>query len=164
MRYPISNSDLLRQIVSSLHGDGANWSDYPCVEWPRGRNDDGYGVLRIYGAMRPAHRTAYELSHQISVPATHMVCHHCDNPPCIRPSHLFLGTNLDNFRDSIRKGRDAYTARCRRMHTQLPIHQVPQVAVLHNLGFEADFIAKVFGVSLGVIIVELRRIRLSENT
>ena len=68
----------------------------------------GYGGLKLFynGKYRKvrAHRIAYQLQYG-AIPAGLLVCHTCDNPPCVRPEHLFLGTNADNTHDSIRKGR-----------------------------------------------------------
>lgn len=54
----------------------------------------------------PAHRFAYELAYGVS-PAELFVCHRCDVPLCVRPDHLFLGTNADNIADMIAKGRNS---------------------------------------------------------
>lgn len=54
-----------------------------------------------------AHRLAYQLQHGVAV-VTKLVLHTCDNPRCVRPSHLFLGTQLDNRRDCKKKGRTAH--------------------------------------------------------
>jgi hypothetical protein len=62
--------------------------------------DWGYG--RFNGQL--AHRTMWRLVIG-PIPDALCVLHRCDNPPCVNPSHLFLGTNLDNRRDSIQKGR-----------------------------------------------------------
>lgn len=75
-----------------------------CWEWSGRRNDDGYGKFRIRGREVLAHRHAYQLEHG-PIPAGVLVCHECDNPPCVRPSHLFPSTPLGNMRDKIKKGR-----------------------------------------------------------
>lgn len=73
------------------------------------------GTLSAYGYGRiddqAAHRLAYSLSH--GDPGELHVCHHCDNPPCVNPEHLFLGTNNDNRQDSVRKNRHAKGDRAR---------------------------------------------------
>lgn len=71
-----------------------------CWEWMGVRNDAGYGQYRNEGAHRRAFQKFYR-----KYPGRLLVCHHCDNPPCVRPHHLFLGTIADNNRDRDTKGR-----------------------------------------------------------
>lgn len=77
-----------------------------CWEWTGARNPiSGYGSFGIdRETMRAAHRVSWEL-HFGPIPADLFVCHHCDNPPCVRPDYLFLGTPMANVRDMDRKGR-----------------------------------------------------------
>jgi hypothetical protein len=75
-----------------------------CWTWTGGRNSFGYGLTKHDGHGIGAHRLAWILTNG-SIPANLVVCHHCDNPPCVRPEHLFLGTQQDNIRDASRKGR-----------------------------------------------------------
>lgn len=75
-----------------------------CWVWVRARNRSGYGRTGAHGAPRLAHRVSYEMAHG-AIPDGLMVCHKCDNPPCVRPDHLFLGTAKDNVRDAQEKGR-----------------------------------------------------------
>jgi len=74
-----------------------------CWVWTACANR-GYGAFNIKGKMRGAHRVSYEIEYG-PIPSGMLVCHTCDNKLCVRPSHLFLGTQTDNKYDSMSKDR-----------------------------------------------------------
>lgn len=76
-----------------------------CWEWLGFRNRDGYGYIVVGRATKRAHRVSWELAHGKAVPDGLVVCHACDNPSCVRPGHLFIGTQRDNRYDAMRKNR-----------------------------------------------------------
>ena len=78
-----------------------------CWIWTAGSIRGGYGAFFSKGKNILAHRYAYELYRE-KIPSGMFVCHKCDNPPCVNPEHLFLGTNLDNFQDMVKKGRASF--------------------------------------------------------
>jgi len=77
-----------------------------CWEWMAAKYAKGYGQIRIDGKTQRAHRVAWELTHG-KIPDDMLVMHTCDNPSCINPRHLRLGTPQDNSTDMVTKGRSA---------------------------------------------------------
>lgn len=82
-----------------------------CWLWTGATNELGYGLIRYQGRAQKAHRVGWQLAYG-EIPSienhygTMFVCHKCDNPSCVRPSHLFLGTPRDNVLDMRGKGRE----------------------------------------------------------
>lgn len=77
-----------------------------CWLWTGGLQGGGYGCAWDGRRKWPAHRLAYEIAHG-PIPHGLVVCHRCDVRTCINPNHLFLGTQRDNIRDAVAKGRIA---------------------------------------------------------
>jgi hypothetical protein len=76
-----------------------------CWEWQGLKYPTGYGRVRFNGKMRYAHRVMYQIKSGEEIPAGMEVMHTCDNPGCVSPEHLVLGTHADNMRDRDKKGR-----------------------------------------------------------
>lgn len=76
-----------------------------CWLWHGAKDTKGYGQLRIDGKTRVATHIALELAGKPRQPDKPCALHHCDNPPCVNPAHLFWGTMRDNTRDMMMKGR-----------------------------------------------------------
>lgn len=83
-----------------------NQSD-ECWTWTASKDDKGYGKIGLPGrkGWGFAHRVSYSLEHGVELTPDQKVLHRCDNPPCVRPDHLFLGTAADNAADMVAKGR-----------------------------------------------------------
>lgn len=75
-----------------------------CWEWQAGKKSNGYGQFTLNGKEERAHRAAYQLFVG-PIPDGQQVLHKCDNPVCVNPDHLFLGTVQDNMRDKVVKRR-----------------------------------------------------------
>jgi hypothetical protein len=78
-----------------------------CWPWRGYRDGQGYGALWDRGRMARTHRVSYQVN-KGPIPDGMCVCHSCDNPSCVNPNHLWLGTQLDNQRDMHAKGRGRY--------------------------------------------------------
>ncbi len=79
-----------------------------CTLWMGRKNEDGYGIVYVEGRPKLAHRICFSIKKH-AIPDGLCVCHSCDNPPCVNPAHLWIGTRGDNNRDRTAKGRTART-------------------------------------------------------
>lgn len=121
-----------------------------CWEWQRNLTPKGYGEIHRDGRTRRAHRVAYEL-YVGPIPAGACVCHRCDNPSCIYPGHLFLGTHADNSADRVAKGRSCAPKRPatgeRNGQAKLTADHVRRIRELHARGEPAVAIAVSYGIT-----------------
>lgn len=122
--------------------------DDECWGWS-GFKHGGYGRLRADTNAVGAHRVSYEI-HFGPIPDSMFVCHHCDNPECSNPRHLFLGTSGDNNRDCTKKGRRARGERGG--SAKLTAASVRRIRQQWSAGgVRLKDLAERFGVSVGAI-------------
>lgn len=76
-----------------------------CWKWAGSKLRRGYGMFSLRGKMVYAHRLVYQIVKGVQLTPDQLCCHRCDNPNCVNPAHIFLGTHLDNARDRCAKGR-----------------------------------------------------------
>lgn len=77
-----------------------------CWEWTAAKSAFGHGRFRLNGHLLSPHRIAWVLLCG-KIPPGMLILHKCDNPSCVRPKHLYLGTHSDNLRDALKRGRKA---------------------------------------------------------
>lgn len=96
--------DVIKRFTDKL-----SISENGCIEWNGEKDKDGYGRIRIGGRdgkKEYTHRWALEFAlGGVKLPANLKSCHQCDNPSCVNPLHLFVGTQKDNMQDASNKGR-----------------------------------------------------------
>ena len=124
--------------------------DTGCWEWTGSKLPKGYGLLGMKdpdGKWRPkgAHRISYIL-YKGPIPEGMEVCHECDNPSCVNPNHLWLGTGKQNAEDMVEKGRS--TKGERNPSSKLTVEQVEAIKIDTRVH---DQIAPDYGVSRSLI-------------
>jgi hypothetical protein len=121
-----------------------------CVEWDGYRMNMGYGELGFKGRKILAHRLSWVLHN--GKPADGMeVCHKCDNPACVNPEHLFLGTHADNMRDCHAKGRNGFCHGSKSGMAKTNEAAVLQILRLRSEGAETKELGRMFGLSIGAL-------------
>lgn len=128
-----------------------------CWEWMAYKDKDGYGKIGYQnGGMLSAHRFSWIL-HFGSILDELFVLHHCDNPSCVRPDHLFLGTNQDNMNDMVKKGRSPKMRGERNGAAKLTDKIVKLVRRMHfEEGVPQKHLAKRFNVSTAAMSLAIR--------
>ena len=128
-----------------------------CWVWTKSLNTSGYGQFKVQAGKSPqkASRVAWWLTYG-SHPGDLLVCHHCDNPPCCNPIHLFLGDARANARDMVRKGRGKTHANSdgfmRDMARRLTDEQIGEARVAVAGGESRRSVARRFGCDPATII------------
>lgn len=118
-----------------------------CWNWIGACDKDGYGLIGVNKKLISAHRFSWEI-HFDKIPKNLCVLHHCDNPSCVNPHHLFLGTQQDNVDDKVKKNRQARGED--NGASKLTWNKITQIRQLKGK-FSQREIAKIFNVSHATI-------------
>lgn len=124
-----------------------------CWIWTGQLTDNGYGT--VFVPRQNGNRSRQQRAHRVSftlfngeIPPGMMVCHRCDNPPCVNPAHLFLGTAQDNANDCVSKGRTNARKGENSVRSKLTEAQVIQIRHrFHNDGWNKSQLSREYGVS-----------------
>ena len=115
----------LQELVAHIEQERVVKLPNGCWEWQGSRKHDGHGEIRFNGRLFLV--TRLMLMARGEVPPDKLVCHLCDNPPCVNPAHLYVGTHADNTRDTVLAGRQ-YPFR------RLTMEQVKTIRARHAAG------------------------------
>lgn len=129
-----------------------------CLEFGN-RLASGYGRFFIEGKTIKAHRFSWEINFG-KIPNGMLVCHRCDNPPCVNPEHLFLGTPLSNMIDKSDKGRGYRPAGSKHHMVKLADSDVLKIRSRYASGeISMRNLGREFGVSASMVHLIVNRVR-----
>lgn len=162
-------SDSLKKIEGRFWSKAIRTEIDECWIWIAGKLGAGYGNFAFRGTGCPAHRFSWMLFNKKEIPSGMLVMHTCDNPPCVNPKHLVLGTTADNIADKCSKGRqrkgDNHPARVNpnflkrgddHHYSKLTSEQVLEIRALKGKMKNVS-IAKKFKVTDGTISMIMKR-------
>lgn len=122
-----------------------------CWVWRGCRNKDGYGRIRWQGRTQSAHRISWMITHGRKLIDGEQVLHHCDNPPCVNPNHLWVGTISQNMLDAFKKARKHNNGEWN-PHATLTALQTQQIRAQFQTGlFKRASLARQYGVNWSTI-------------
>ena len=133
----IKTDDIFTYFKSKISNEGLCWV------WSGSKNSKGYGFVYYQGESHHAHRFSYEY-YIGKIPVGMFVCHHCDNPSCVNPNHLFVGSHKDNMIDMVSKNRHVG---CRKLNK----NKVLEIKALIKNRVKYKQIANIYGVSESAI-------------
>lgn len=138
-RAPRSASISMRLSANSVRGHNG------CLVWNGARSTEGYGHLSVKGRSTLVHRLAWQEANG-DIPAGMFVCHRCDNPSCLNPDHLFIGTPAANHIDMVIKRRKARLHGDKNPRAKLSF---AKVAAIRRARGSNRSIGSAFGISHG---------------
>lgn len=144
----VETTTLNRSLMERFHSKYIKNLETGCWEWNAYKDRDGYGVFQLNQYPKQAHRVSWLFSNG-EIPPNTLVCHKCDNPGCVNPEHLFLGTNSDNMQDMLSKNRSNYSRGEYVGTSKLEEAQVRYIK--SNKQYTGKDLAEEFGVSPALI-------------
>lgn len=135
-------------LKSRLESKVAKQTDTGCWIWIGAKKPNGYGNFYLGGRYLPAHRAAY-LIYLGDIPEGHYICHRCDNPACVNPDHLFIGTPTENQQDMKWKGRAKGISAGREQHPNAKLSETDILSIrrLRRSGWSLKDIAERHGIT-----------------
>lgn len=121
-------------------------SSSDCWIWKGAKNRRSYGKFSLTSKLVPAHRASYILF-KGEIPEDKLVCHSCDNPSCVKPAHLWIGTFQDNSDDMVNKQRSLFGEK--HIKAKLTLEGINKIRQLNSEGMTQRKIASLFEISPG---------------
>ena len=142
---PFTDTELLNAFAEKVDKRGTD----ECWEWTGARNRRGYGVVKARGRITPAPRLSWKFFFG-PIPEGKMVLHKCDNPSCVNPYHLYLGSQRDNMTDAVKRGRlRPYRPPCKLYDEEIWL--VRRLLERKPEGIDQRFIGRMFKVDQSVV-------------
>lgn len=140
----------MTDIETGMYDGRVDFRMLPCTLWSGASNEKGYGQVTYEGKHQLLHRLIWEKTYG-AIPDGMYVLHHCDKPACYEPLHLWLGSNDDNMRDKVLKGRSSINIGSAHPSAILTEDDVMAIKLSLACGNRVSEVASDYGVSKYVI-------------